>query len=374
MKSKFVALATAGKEAEWLRNLIIEIPLWSKPIAPRSIICDSAATLAKVYRQMYNGKSRHLGVRHSMIRELITNGVYSVFQNSMAEVSVSVSVVDEGTVEFVSQLPKVRLLRLLVTKVCVDARKVGEYRRMSRELRERQGSVRNLSACISELRALGDCGDGYETVRLFERLRLENMEKDICLRMMLKETQLKITEKGKFIMKLRGGGVVEVCQDRIPSVSEFEWQLVDLEKKAKERALQIQWQSLYVCYVKDLVLTMAWLPICGELRSSSYSVHWEPMFILYCQRSISEDYRLASEINRVVGEVNNVVITKDQFLKELDRLGVRPVPAKLAEFLREIQMRDKETVAKLQILEKEMELNTRKKDLFIQKLKGLIPY
>ncbi|GJW42997.1 hypothetical protein Tco_0071796, partial [Tanacetum coccineum] len=154
------------------------------------------------------------------------------------------------------------------------------------------------------------------------------------------------------------GQMTEVCQDRIPSVSEFEWQLVDLEKKAKERALQIQWQSLYVCYVKDLVLTMAWLPICGELRSSSYSVHWEPMFILYCQRSISEDYRLASEINRVVGEVNNVVITKDQFLKELDRLGVRPVPAKLAEFLREIQMRDKETVAKLQILEKEMELNT----------------
>ncbi|GJR04310.1 hypothetical protein Tco_0527294 [Tanacetum coccineum] len=32
-----------------------------------------AATLAKGYSQMYNGKSRHLGVRHSMIRELIKN-------------------------------------------------------------------------------------------------------------------------------------------------------------------------------------------------------------------------------------------------------------------------------------------------------------
>nr|GEV19889.1 hypothetical protein [Tanacetum cinerariifolium] len=39
------------------------------------IRCDTAATLAKAYSQMYNGKSRHLGVRHSMIRELITNGV-----------------------------------------------------------------------------------------------------------------------------------------------------------------------------------------------------------------------------------------------------------------------------------------------------------
>ncbi|KAL0361579.1 UNVERIFIED_CONTAM: Retrovirus-related Pol polyprotein from transposon TNT 1-94 [Sesamum radiatum] len=73
MESEFVALAAAGKEAEWLRNLIHEIPLWPKPISPISIHCDSAATLAKAYSQMYNGKSRHLGVRHSMIRELIMN-------------------------------------------------------------------------------------------------------------------------------------------------------------------------------------------------------------------------------------------------------------------------------------------------------------
>ncbi|KAJ9556749.1 hypothetical protein OSB04_011363 [Centaurea solstitialis] len=78
MESEFVALAAAGKEAEWLRNLIYEIPLWSKPIAPISIHCDSAATLAKAYNQVYNGKSRHLGVRHSMIRDLIMNGVISV--------------------------------------------------------------------------------------------------------------------------------------------------------------------------------------------------------------------------------------------------------------------------------------------------------
>ncbi|GJY94992.1 zinc finger, CCHC-type containing protein, partial [Tanacetum coccineum] len=78
MESEFVALAAAGKEAEWLKNLLLEIPLWSKPIAPISIRCDSAATLAKAYSQMYNGKSRHLGVRHNMIRELIMNGVVSI--------------------------------------------------------------------------------------------------------------------------------------------------------------------------------------------------------------------------------------------------------------------------------------------------------
>nr|GEX53361.1 zinc finger, CCHC-type [Tanacetum cinerariifolium] len=37
MESKFVALAASGKEAEWLRNLIHEIPIWLKLIAPISI-------------------------------------------------------------------------------------------------------------------------------------------------------------------------------------------------------------------------------------------------------------------------------------------------------------------------------------------------
>ncbi|GJS87919.1 hypothetical protein Tco_0770555 [Tanacetum coccineum] len=74
----FVALVAAGKEAEWLKNLLFEIPLWVKPIAPISICCDSVATLAKAYSQVYNRKSRHLGVRHSMIHELITNGVVSM--------------------------------------------------------------------------------------------------------------------------------------------------------------------------------------------------------------------------------------------------------------------------------------------------------
>nr|GEW33998.1 hypothetical protein [Tanacetum cinerariifolium] len=34
MESEFVALAAAGNEAEWLRNLIYEIPLWPKQIPP----------------------------------------------------------------------------------------------------------------------------------------------------------------------------------------------------------------------------------------------------------------------------------------------------------------------------------------------------
>nr|GEZ07990.1 zinc finger, CCHC-type [Tanacetum cinerariifolium] len=78
MEFEFVALAAAGNEAEWLRNLVYDIPLWPKPVSTISIRCDNDTTLANAYTQVYNRKSRHLGVRHSMIRELIKNGVISV--------------------------------------------------------------------------------------------------------------------------------------------------------------------------------------------------------------------------------------------------------------------------------------------------------
>nr|GEU28697.1 hypothetical protein [Tanacetum cinerariifolium] len=61
MESKFVALVATCKEAEWLQNLLLETPLWFKPMAPVSICCDSATTVAKASIQMYNGKSRQLG-------------------------------------------------------------------------------------------------------------------------------------------------------------------------------------------------------------------------------------------------------------------------------------------------------------------------
>nr|GEV63985.1 zinc finger, CCHC-type [Tanacetum cinerariifolium] len=63
MESEFVALAAAGKEAECLRNLIHDILIWPKPIAPISIRCDSAQIMVRVYSQIYNGKSRHLDAR-----------------------------------------------------------------------------------------------------------------------------------------------------------------------------------------------------------------------------------------------------------------------------------------------------------------------
>ena len=78
MASEFIALASASKEAEWLRDLIYEIPIWPKPVAPISIHCDSEATLSRAYSHVYNGKSRYIGLRHSYVRDLISNGVITI--------------------------------------------------------------------------------------------------------------------------------------------------------------------------------------------------------------------------------------------------------------------------------------------------------
>lgn len=41
MKSKFIALELARQEAEWLRNLLTNVPLWGRQMSPISLHCDS---------------------------------------------------------------------------------------------------------------------------------------------------------------------------------------------------------------------------------------------------------------------------------------------------------------------------------------------
>ncbi|GKE07094.1 hypothetical protein Tco_1399112 [Tanacetum coccineum] len=78
MAAEFVALASCCKEAEWLRDLLINIPLWPKPMPPISVHCDSQSTLSRAYNQVYNGKSRHIGLRHKQVNQLINDGVITV--------------------------------------------------------------------------------------------------------------------------------------------------------------------------------------------------------------------------------------------------------------------------------------------------------
>ncbi|GJZ54799.1 hypothetical protein Tco_0609992 [Tanacetum coccineum] len=65
VEAEFIALAAAGKEAEWMRDLLLDIQLWPNLIPLIPMYCDSQATLSKAYNYVYNGKSRHIRLRHN---------------------------------------------------------------------------------------------------------------------------------------------------------------------------------------------------------------------------------------------------------------------------------------------------------------------
>ena len=78
MESELVALEKAGSEAEWLRSLLIDLPLYTNSIAFICIHYDCQAAIACVKNKIYNGKSRHIRWRHNIMRQLIDNGVMSL--------------------------------------------------------------------------------------------------------------------------------------------------------------------------------------------------------------------------------------------------------------------------------------------------------
>ncbi len=78
MESEFIALGAACKEAEWLRNMLWDIDLWPKPMGPMTLYCDSEATMARAYNKCYNGKSRHISLRHEYVRQLIVDGIVTI--------------------------------------------------------------------------------------------------------------------------------------------------------------------------------------------------------------------------------------------------------------------------------------------------------
>ncbi|KAK9714495.1 hypothetical protein RND81_06G098800 [Saponaria officinalis] len=75
MESKFIALELAGREAEWLRSLEADIPLWPNPVPSVMLHCDSQSAIHVAKDKAYNGKSRHIRLRHNIVYNLIKFGV-----------------------------------------------------------------------------------------------------------------------------------------------------------------------------------------------------------------------------------------------------------------------------------------------------------
>lgn len=67
MESEFVASEKASVEAEWLRNLLVNIP------SSVSIHCDNQVAIAKAKNKTYNGKNRHIHLKHNIVKKLYPN-------------------------------------------------------------------------------------------------------------------------------------------------------------------------------------------------------------------------------------------------------------------------------------------------------------
>ena len=78
MEAELIVLASVSEEANWLRDLLHEIPLGEKPILPILIHCDSTAIIGRVHNRFYNGKLRPIRRKHNIVRSYLSNGIINI--------------------------------------------------------------------------------------------------------------------------------------------------------------------------------------------------------------------------------------------------------------------------------------------------------
>jgi len=77
MESEFIALEKAGTETEWLKNLLIDIPIWKRLASSVSIHYDNQTTIARAKNKIYNEKSRLIRLRHN-VKQLLDDRIISL--------------------------------------------------------------------------------------------------------------------------------------------------------------------------------------------------------------------------------------------------------------------------------------------------------
>jgi hypothetical protein len=76
---ELIALETTTNDAEWLRELLMDIPFIDKPVPPILMYCDNQSMLAQVMNTKDNSKSnKHIKHRLKSIRKMKNSGVIAV--------------------------------------------------------------------------------------------------------------------------------------------------------------------------------------------------------------------------------------------------------------------------------------------------------
>ena len=77
--AELVAIETATNEAEWLRELLMDLPLLEKPVPPILMYCDNQSMLAQVMNTEDNSKSnKHIKRRLKTVRKMRNSGIIAV--------------------------------------------------------------------------------------------------------------------------------------------------------------------------------------------------------------------------------------------------------------------------------------------------------
>jgi hypothetical protein len=93
MKAELTALDTASVEAEWLRELLSDLPVVEKPIPAILINCDNQTVVTKVNSAIDNAKlARHVKRCLKSIRKLRNSGVIT-----MAYIQTDINMADPFT-------------------------------------------------------------------------------------------------------------------------------------------------------------------------------------------------------------------------------------------------------------------------------------
>jgi hypothetical protein len=79
MEAELTALDTAIVEANWLRELLMDLPIVEKPLPAIIINCDNQTVIVKVDSSKDNMKSsRHIKRRLKSVRKMRSSGVITV--------------------------------------------------------------------------------------------------------------------------------------------------------------------------------------------------------------------------------------------------------------------------------------------------------
>nr|GEY48602.1 hypothetical protein [Tanacetum cinerariifolium] len=250
-----------------------------------------------------------------------------------------------------------------------DIARVRVYRATANGLRI---TVRRRRERIRRLEALGNCQDAIDTIRFWERMQLDDVEKGTRALLMMRKTEAKIREKaraaaddGSLAREINGqyDGLTarnSMCR-YIKNEMSFFWSLGD----ANLWLLQKLSRTYVLDYYVRLVSSIEIITWCMQLGVGSRG--WLDMMVLYCRKSASEDQEVALRFNRLRGDRIVAFENRMDFFHELENVTGVSVVVKTIVVLKEMMEKENSRDYHLENLENETKQRALEMDSFVQK-------